>query len=353
MCKLIGLSSGAREIKSFRQEELEAEWKMNMAIWEASRQKRRQHDMEVPQKGRLNVALLCHQVEDFHWEFFGQFFCKEYCGWDIQFDSIWNGYEFPEKADEISNLLFSTTGTIFEPEDGKKGAKIPEWNYVLTYGFFVCGYPLNSENHLSPNDYRRAVHGLNAWLAREKGKRDGDIVEYGSFDYWTQLFRGVAMAVFGDELNKEQCTDAPRNIFHLVAARWNQEERLPFPELKDEKTFRTFLHACCEGGEHHEKASHYFHVKVVKHAGTEKLRLTFNPECLPAPELTPEEDEALVDHVFEMGKKLGVLNVKEPPKENLVTRLQREFEINAKKHAENDYCFDDNARAETECESQD
>jgi hypothetical protein len=298
----------AHEGERLQKEKLDAEWEVNMAVWEANQLRRRQHDMDVSQKGRLNVAALCYEAEDYHSEFFGQFFSKEYCGWNVEYDPIWKGYQFQKEVGGYSTLLFSTTGTLFRTDGSEKGEMVPEWNYVMTYGHLVCGYPVNSMDHLSPNNYRKAVHGFAAWLKEEKGKRDGSVVEYGTFNYWKQLFEGVILAVFGNELEKEECTDAPRNIFRLVAARWSEEERAPFPELVDEKAFRTFLRDCCEGGEHCKRASYYFKTEGIRQDHTEKFKLTFNPKCIPPPELTPEQKKMAEEHLTELMMRCGLLH---------------------------------------------
>jgi hypothetical protein len=101
---------------------------------------------------------------------------------------------------------------------------------VTTYGVFVCGYKPNDLNRIDPNLYRRAIHGFAAWLKQEKGKKDGSIVEYGTYKYWEKLFGGVILAIFEDKWDENpHCTlrDAPRNFFRLVAARWSKKER-PF-----------------------------------------------------------------------------------------------------------------------------
>jgi hypothetical protein len=121
-----------REAERLRQDKLAAEFEVNMATCRASQLSRRQHDMEVPQKGRVNIAILCHQMEDYHWEFFEQFFSKEYCGWNVQYDGQWHGYWFPKEVGDLSEILFSTTGTLFHSDGTEKGEKIPEGNYVMT-----------------------------------------------------------------------------------------------------------------------------------------------------------------------------------------------------------------------------
>jgi hypothetical protein len=45
----------------------------------------------------------------------------------------------PKEAGDISDLFFSATGTIFVSYGVTKGEPVYEWNYVTTYGVFVCG----------------------------------------------------------------------------------------------------------------------------------------------------------------------------------------------------------------------
>lgn len=340
-----------REAERVRQETLDAEFTANMATWQASQLRRRQHDMEISQKGRVNIAILCHEMEDFHWEFFEEFFSKEYCGWDVKYDGQWKGYWFPKEIGDISELLFSTTGTLFRSDGTEKGERLSEWNYVMTYGALVCGYPLNSMEHLSPNDYRRAIHGLNAWLKQEQGKRDGTFIEHGTSDYWEQFLGAVTLALFGDELDKAQCIDSPRNIYRLVAARWSEGERSPYPEILDEKSFTAFLRGCLEGGEHYERASHYFKTEDAGRKKVEKFQLTLNPECIPAPELTREEENAAVDHAVDMIKSSHVAYI--PPKMDIKTQMEGWYQVALENSKKDPFHGDDNARAEAGCESQD
>jgi hypothetical protein len=55
------------------------------------------HDAGLPQRGCLDIATLCYETEDYHWEFFmEQFFCKAFCGYDVGYDPIWRGIASPQ-----------------------------------------------------------------------------------------------------------------------------------------------------------------------------------------------------------------------------------------------------------------
>jgi hypothetical protein len=157
-----------------------------------------------------------------------------------------------------------------------------------------------------------------------------------------------------DQLEKKECTDAPRNLFHLVKARWSEEQRAQYPEVKDEKAFRTFLHACLPGGEHHERASRYFNTTLISWEKKKevKFKLTFNPACIPVPESTPAEDEELWNFTDRLRVSSSFAWTAEPPKEPLQVKLQRWHE-QAMKAFENgepgfDACHDAEARIEAE-----
>lgn len=85
------------EADRLRQEELEAKQEEKMAIWEESQRRRRIHDAEIKPR-RVNRDILCHEMEEYHAEFFEQFFSEDYCGWKVEFDSVWKGYTFPWEA---------------------------------------------------------------------------------------------------------------------------------------------------------------------------------------------------------------------------------------------------------------
>jgi hypothetical protein len=334
------------EAERRRREKREAEFEANMARWENNQRLRRVHDMEISVKGRLDIEALCHLAGDYHSEFFEQFFSREYCGWPVQYDPVWKGYWFPKEAGELSELLFSATGTLFRTNGDEKGEKIPEFNYVMIYGAFVCGYPLNSLDHLSPNDYRRAVHGFAAWLTREKGKREGTLFEYGTFAYWTALLEKVTIAIFGGRLDEnDRCTlrEAPRNLHRRIKDCWTRDELALFPELVYEKTFKEFLYACLEGGKHRERSLGYFKVTKGGRAKVEKFELVFNPECIPAPEPSEEERARWDDHCANLmsGSSFVFKAPGEPP-------LPPEEDDSGE-----DYFRDENAEAEAELEAVD
>lgn len=223
----------------------------------------------------------------------------------------------------------------------------------MTYGVFACGYRLNSMDHLSPDDYHRALYGLDEWLQREKGKRWGTILEPGTFKYYEKLLDEITYAMFIDqEVDDLTFRDSPRNIW-TKRIRPNVKDRRPFLELADEKTFKEFLYACLEGGEHHKRSSYFFSVKDVGRTKVEKLELTFNPECIPSPELTPEERDKLLDHCAELMMGTPLIFKDIPVETDLQTQLEDQYQAARAAHENDPYCGDENARAEAECEYQD
>jgi hypothetical protein len=289
-----------------KREKLEAEREAKNAVWAANQRRRRQRDMDIQSRGKADIGLLCSAAEDYASEFFGQFFVEEYCGWNVQFYSNWNGYWFPEAAGEISELLFSATGTVFLTDGEKRGEKIPEWNYITTYGHFVCGYPVKLVGNVyrfSPNNYRRAVVGFAAWLREEEDKRSGKLIPHGSYEYWTELLIAVTAALFDGNLDANSrgtVRDTRREIYRKIKSTLTDEELSLYPELANEKTFKKFLFGLLEeennreGGNLREWSLEYFRVtKSVSH-NTELFELTFNPGCLP------EEREKAEEHCIRL-----------------------------------------------------
>jgi hypothetical protein len=194
---------------------------------------------------------------------------------------------------------------------------------------------------------------------QEKGKRDGTIVEHGTFTYWEQLFGGVLQAILADKLDENSqytLRDSPRNFFHLVAARWSEEERFYYPELANPRAFTTFLRGCMEGGEHHERSQRYFKVEDVGRKKVEMFKLVFDLDSLPDPILTREEykeRERLAANLIQLPSPSSGVTFGGTFKEDLATRLEREFHENARKYDLALGSGDPNFDAEAACESQD
>jgi hypothetical protein len=340
-----------QEKERIRQEKLETERLEKLAVWTKNSRLQRIHNMSIPDQGHINVAKLCHEAEDYHWEFYEQFFSPEYCGWDVPYDGQWQGWQFPPEAGPISENFFSATGSIFISDGVTKGEPVPKWNFIMTYGFHVCGYKLNSLGRFEPSEYHHTKQGFTEWLKKEQRKRDGTFIEHGTVTYWENLFGGVMKAVFADQLESDQptITDAPRHLHHLVVAYWGADVCASYTELENEKNFKEIMLGCLPGGEHHERSQRYFKTENAGRKGCNNLKLTLNLATLDTP-LTPEADEALVDHVYglAMNSPLAGKEYKEPLKD----KLDR-WALEAKQRYDDGYIWDDNARAEAEQESQD
>jgi hypothetical protein len=77
---------------------LEAERNEKWLMSEKNCRRRAVHDAGLPQRGCLDIATLCYEAEDYHWEFFmEQFFCKAFCGYDVEYDPIWRGIASPRR----------------------------------------------------------------------------------------------------------------------------------------------------------------------------------------------------------------------------------------------------------------
>jgi hypothetical protein len=294
------------EAARLREEALEAERARRNAIWEENRRDRRLSDLALPQWQRrraVDKALLCAAAEDYAFEFFGQFFSEEYTGWPVEYDPVWRGYRFPKEAGEISEFLFSETGALFRNNGEGKGEQIREWDYVMTYGHDVLGYPLNSLDRFRPDHYSRALHGFAAWLKREKEKREGTFFEPGSFAYWEAVFVHVTSALFAGKLDEnDSCTlrDSPRNLYRAVREYVDRELISSFPELGCEAEFKKFLADCEEGGKLRQRSLGYFKLTKSGRSHERKFELVFNPACIPVPEPTEEELRQAAEHCMEL-----------------------------------------------------
>jgi hypothetical protein len=269
-----------QEEQRLRQEQEEAEHATNLEKWEGNQRRRRQLDINLPDLGNLNIAVLCHEGEDYAHEFYTQFFSLEYMGYFSVYSEHKKGYMLPLHP-VYKNLLFSVTGSVWDLTEGwKKGPPIPEINFILLYGHFVCGYELNKFDHLSPHQYRRAIYGYASWLGNEKVKRTKG--PQPREDHWDELFTVLTLGMFMDN-EEDTFKDRPRSVYKRIVA-FHKEDVHHFEELKDEDSFVAFLHACCEGGEYHGMCSYYFEVKDVGRVGVKKFQFTLNPDCIPSTE---------------------------------------------------------------------
>jgi hypothetical protein len=286
------------EAERQRQEAAAAKRAAAMEVWSGNQRLRRAADRELKGEARYSVAKLCELAEDYSYEFFSTFFSPEYCGFEVEYDVGWKGWRFPEEAGEISEFLFSRTGSLFIGDGTTKGELVPEWNFVMTYGHFVCGYPLNAIDRFSSEQYARSIRGFSNCLVREKAKRDRTLFEYGSEGHWKDLLEKVTVALFtGIEDGRRY--EAPRTLFGLVATCFEEakESTALYPELASEKTFRAFLEDCLEGGKLYDRSLRYFRVRERGRSKVRKFEIVFNPECLAdepnEEELTKEDEKKL------------------------------------------------------------
>lgn len=340
------------EAERLQKEKLKAEQEANTAFCKENQARRREHDAKLPDLGRQNIEDLVYHGLDFAHNLYQEFLSKEFYGWNAEYDPSRKGFFLPSNSPH-SHLFFHMSGAIYDDTNGTENQKPigKRKGFIVFYGYFALGYEPKGETHdFLAKDWKRALNGYASWLAHKRGVQEGTILEYGSFDYWEQFYDKVTAAMFWDCLEEKDgklegfFLDSPRNIFKTVEARVDKEERDRFAELKDEKTLKAHLYACCEGGEYHERSSHYFKTENVGRRKVERLKLTFNPECMPKPELTPEEQERLYDHCAALATGSGKVFIAPPVEENLQEQLEREFHIHAKEHEENPYLGDANVR---------
>jgi hypothetical protein len=295
-----------REAIRLAEEKAWAERDANLKFWEKNQRKRRVADMELPDLGRLDIHLLNHEGRRLAHKFYGEFFSPEFCGFTAEYRH--RGYRLPPESG-YHYFLFSVTGTVFnqsvlfETRDYKhydeNTAMIEGSNFIFIYAVMVCGYPADEHGWLSPNNYRRAVHGFANWVQQHTDVEEGIVLEHGTRQYWERLFNTVTMGIF--DLQAENVVkDFPRNIHHSVLGYWGEEECSLFAELRSEKAFKEFL-VSCERGILHHRSSGYFDVITVGRKKREMFQMTRfveveeDPLPIQAEELSSEKVEAVED----------------------------------------------------------
>jgi hypothetical protein len=222
-----------REAIRLQEEKALAERDANLKLWETNQRKRRVADMNLPDLGHLDIHLLNYEGQRLAHKFYREFFSPEFCGFDVIYRH--RGYRLPPESG-YHHLLFSVTGTVFDQSEllktgdyknyDENTAMIEGSNFILIYAVFVCGYPA-PDNWLSPNNYRRAVHGFANWVKQHTDIEEGKVLEHGTRQYWERLFNTVTTGIF--ELQAENVVkDFPRNLYNSVLGYWGEEEMFPF-----------------------------------------------------------------------------------------------------------------------------
>jgi hypothetical protein len=278
-----------QEVKRIAREKREAEHEAKVKIWEASQQRQRQQDAQLPPESLIEREWDFAGQESAH-EFYREFFSLARMGYAAEYEPKMGGYRLPEESG-LSQYLFHLSGvvydqTVFLKTNKREGGneKVPRSSFVWTYGVMVCGYAYSKKTgrFLDLEDYKLAILGYVTWLRKRmeetEKKRTGHLPDTPA--YWNNLFLWISRGFF-EGREESVITEPARTLFKLVIALMNDKvEQSFYAELKDEKAFKAFLLDCTSGGRYEDLADRnencFFTVEKAGRAKVEQFKITLS-----------------------------------------------------------------------------